>query len=158
MPDVTGALGLASRGDNDRLSVWLVEVTVDIDGLVRVAVLEPWKGTRGRDDASQLIDVHDAVVNALDSPRLGAVDVVAVKRVESPRGRPSKPYDRRVRFEAAAMLAASGKGRRYFGFRSNQLGPGHELAARARAANGAPTDGEGLEAVDAACAALGHLG
>lgn len=151
-------LGLASRGDSDRLSVWFIEVRVAEDGDIEVATLEPWQATRGRDDASQLIDVHDAISNAVDTPRLGAIAAVAVKRVESPRKRPSNPYDRRIRFEGAAMLAAHGAGKRYFAYRSNQLGRGAELASKARTVTGAPTDSEALEALDAACAALGDLG
>lgn len=157
MADELGVLGLASRGDNDRLSVWLVEVAVDANDDVRVAVLDSWQGTRGRDDASQLIDVHDAITNVLDAPRLVPITAVAVKRTEAPPGRPTKPYDRKVRFEGAAMLAAHSKGQRYIGLRTNQLGPGRELSARARAADGAPTEPEAFEALDAACAALRHL-
>lgn len=158
MADQATALGLASRGDNDRLSVWFVEVRRSEDGGVAVAVRDPWQGTRGRDDASQLADFHDALANALDSPTLGATDAVAVKRVESPvRGRPSNTYDRRVRFEAAAMLAAHQEGKRYFDYRTNQLGPGREIAEQARACESAPQDDEGLEALDAACTALSGL-
>src|SRR5688572_29663991 len=124
MPNELTVLGLASRGDKDRLSVWLVEVQLTEDGEVDVATLESWQATRGRDDASQLIDVHDAISNALDAPRLGPISAVAVKRTESPPGRPSTPYDRKVRFEGAAMLAAHAQGKRSFGYRSNQLGPG----------------------------------
>lgn len=155
MSDDVTVLGLASRGDSDRLSVWRVEVQVKGDGSVEVLELDPWQGTRGRDDASQLIDVHDAIVNVLDSPRLGTVCAVAVKRTESPRGRPSNPYDRRVRFEGAAMLAAHAQGKRYFGYRKIQLGRGSDLAKQARAT---PLDDEALEALDAACAALCDLG
>jgi hypothetical protein len=157
MSDDLVALGLASRGDGDRLSVWLVEVRLNADNAVDVTVLERWQGTRGRDDASQLIDVHDVIVNALDSPRLGPIKAVAVKRAESTPGRPSNPYDRKIRFEGAAMLAAHAQGKRYFGYRKIQLGRGKELAERARAAAGAPSDAESLEALDAACAALSDL-
>src|SRR5579884_1277082 len=104
--DAMTALGLASRGDNDRLSMWLVEVRLAEDGAVAVAVHEPWQATKGRDEASQLIDAHDTIRNALDSPTLGEIAAVAVKRVETPPSRPSNPYDRKVRFEGAAMLAA----------------------------------------------------
>jgi len=158
MPEDVAVLGLACRGDSDRLSVWRVEVQVKGDGSVGVVELDPWQGTRGRDDASQLIDVHDAIVNALDSPRLGAFSAVAVKRTESPPRRPSNPYDRKVRFEGAAMLAAHAQGKRYFGYRKNQLGRGSDLAEQARAAAATPLGDEALEAVDAACAALRDLG
>ncbi len=157
MLEEVAVLGLASRGDSDRLSVWLVEVRLAEGGDVQLATLEPWQATRGRDDASQLIDVHDAISNTIDAPRLGPIAAVAVKRVESPRGRPSNPYDRRLRFEGAAMLAAHGAGKRYFAYRSNQLGRGTELASKAREATGAPADAEALEALDAACAALSDL-
>lgn len=157
MSDDLTVLGLASRGDSDRLSVWRVEVQVKGDGSVAVAELDAWQGTRGRDDASQLIDVHDAIVNVLDSPRLGVISAVAVKRAESPPGRPSKPYDRKVRFEGAAMLAAHAQGKRYFGYRKNQLGRGSDLAEQARAAAAVALGAEALEALDAACAALRDL-
>lgn len=126
---------------------------------MRVAVREPWQGTRARDEASQLIDAHDAIKNAVDAPRLGGIGAVAVKRTESPiRGRPSNSYDRKVRFEGAAMLAAHALGTRYFQYRSNQLGRGADIARDARAASGAPTEDEPLEALSAACAALHNLG
>jgi hypothetical protein len=157
MADSLGALGLATRGGDDRLSVWFVEVNVDEEEDVVIDVRNSWQGTRGRDDASQLIDVHDVIVNALDSPHLGEITAVAVKRAESPRGRPTKAYDRKVRFEGAAMLAAHSQGKRYFDFRTNQLGPGKELARQARSLSTCPTDTEALEALDAACAALCHL-
>ena len=158
MSDDVAVLGLASRGDSDRLSVWRVEVQVKGDGSVDVVELDPWQGTRGRDDASQLIDVHDAIVNSLDSPRLGTISAVAVKRAESPRGRPSNPYDRKVRFEGAAMLAAHKQGKRYFDYRKNQLGRGSDLAEQARATASTPLGVEALEALEAACAALRDLG
>jgi hypothetical protein len=72
MSDELGALGLASRGGDERLSVWLVEVRLDANDKVDVSVLDAWQGTRGRDDASQLIDVHDAIVNALGRSRASA--------------------------------------------------------------------------------------
>ncbi len=154
----TTVLGLASRGDEDRLSVWLVEVQLGDDGTVAVAVYERWRATKGRDEASQLIDAHDTVRNALDSPQLGAATAVAVKRVESPPGRPGNPYDRRVRFEGAAMLAAHVQNKRYFQYRSNQLGRGAAITAKAHAAPGAPSDDGPREALAAACTALGDLG
>ena len=134
------ALGLASRGDGDRLSMWLVEVSVDEDDNVAVATYQPWRATKRRDEASQLIDAHDVIRNALDSPQLGDIAAIAVKRTEAPqRGRPGNAYDRKVRFEGAAMLAAHVEGKRYYQYRSNQLGRGKELAQKARAASGACT-------------------
>src|SRR4051794_14962028 len=91
--DDLSVIGLASRGDKDRLSVWFVAVRLLPDGQVDVRELESWQATRGTDDGSQLLDVHDAVVNAIDAKKLGKPNAVAVKRVETPRGRPSKPYD-----------------------------------------------------------------
>lgn len=159
MTDGATVLGLASRGDNDRLSVWLVEVQLDDDGHVAVVVREPWQATRGRDEASQLIDAHDTIKNALDAPKLGAVGAVAVKRTESPvAGRPSNSYDRKVRFEGAAMLAANALGTRYFQYRNNQLGRGKDIAKTAGAAPGVPSEDEPLEALAAACAGLYDLG
>jgi hypothetical protein len=155
--DSTTVLGLASRGDKDRLSVWLVEIGLDVDGEVSVAVREPWQATRGRDEASQLIDAHDTITNAIDAPRLGAVAAVAVKRTESPPSRPSSAYDRKVRFEGAAMLAAHVSGARYFQYRRVELGRGKDIVTVARAAAGAPSEGEPLEALDAACAGLYDL-
>jgi hypothetical protein len=157
--DSTTLLGLASRGDNDRLSIWLVEVQLDDDGQVRVAVREPWQATRGRDEASQLIDAHDTIKNAIDAPSLGPIAAVVVKRTESPvRGRPSNSYDRKVRFEGAAMLAANAMGTRYRQYRNNQLGRGADIANKARAASGAPSEDEPLEALAAASAGLYDLG
>lgn len=155
--ELTVALGLASRGDKDRLSVWLVEVAVDEDGEVAVACHEPWKATKARDEASQLIDAHDAIRNALDRPKLGYVAAVAVKRTETSPGRASTPYDRKVRFEGAAMLATHAEGKRYMQYRTVSLGPGAELRAKAEACATAPSDAESLEAVAAACTALRHL-
>ena len=132
-------LGLASRGDSDRLSMWCVEARLDEDGNVAVAVHERWYATRGRDDASQLIDAHDTIINALDSPELGDVKAVAVKRTETPpAGRPGNAYDRKIRFEGAAMLAARVQGKRYFQYRNNQLGRGDSIFDIARSAGGAP--------------------
>jgi hypothetical protein len=156
--DEVTVLGLATRGEKDRLSVWLVEVHFEADGSIAVVELDPWQATSGADEGSQLVDVHDAIVNALDAPRLGPVEAVAVKRVEMPRGRPSGSYDRRLRFESAAMMAARRQGKRYFSYRRNQLGRGSHVSARARSADGAPTSTEALEALDASCAGLGDLG
>lgn len=153
MDDGMSVLGLATRGDGDRLSVRLVEVSRDADD-VSVFVLDAWVATKGRDDASQLADVHDVLVNAVDSPRLGSVSVVAVKRPESPPSRPSKAYDRRTRFEAVAMLAAKHCGVRYMDFRKRQLRDGSELLAVASSVDGAPTDEVSVEALSAACAAI----
>ena len=55
------------------------------------------------------------------------------------------------------MLAAHVDGKRYFQYRTNQLGRGGDIAKKARAASGAPTEPEPLEAMVAACAALGDL-
>jgi hypothetical protein len=155
---MVNVLGLASRGDSHRLSMWMVEVSVDKDGTVQTSTYDPWKGTLHRDDASQLLDTHDAISNALDAPALGEVTAVAVKRVETPlRGKPGEAYDRRVWFEAAAMLAAQRQGKRFFQYRSNQLGRGAALAEQANAAAGAD-DEQYEEALAAACAALGDLG
>lgn len=156
--ELTVALGLASSGAGDRLSVWLVEVSVDEDGEVAIACHEPWRATKGRDEASQLIDAHDTIRNALDRPKLGKVATVAVKRTETGPGRASTPYDRKVRFEGAAMLAAHGEGKRYMQYRTNQLGPGAELRAKAQKCATAPSDAESLDALAAACTALCHLG
>ena len=158
MEDGVAVLGLASRGDADRLSVWIVEVAIDERGDPSVCVRERWQGTRGRDDASQLADAYAAIANAVDAPVLGArIEGVVVKRTEVGRGRPSGPYDRRIRFEAAAMLASLSKGRRYWAYRTNQLGPGAELAQRLSALADAPDDDENQEAANAACVALGDL-
>jgi hypothetical protein len=105
-----------------------------------------------------LVDAHDAVVNALDAPVLGPVSAIGLRKAESLHGRPSKPYDRRTRFEGAAMLAARAKGKRFLDYRGSQLGRGAALAKKAQAADGAPIDGPALEALNAACAALSDLG
>lgn len=158
MSDGAVVLGLASRGDKDRLSIWIVEVGVDEGGASAIRVREPWQGTKGRDDASQLCDANAAIANALDAPALGArIEGVAVKRTEVGRGRPSTPYDRRIRFEAAAMLAALGKGRLYSAYRTNQLRPGAALAERVLRLSDAPGGDEDREAVSAACVALCDL-
>ena len=158
MSESTTVLGLASRGDSDRLSVWLVEVQLDEDGQVKVAVHDAWQATKKRDDASQLIDAHDTIVNAIDAPTLGTVKAVAVKRTETPQfGRPGNAYDRKIRFEGAVMLAAHAQGKRYYAYRNNQLGRGQDIAKQARSADGAPKEGEALEAMVAACAGLSDL-
>jgi hypothetical protein len=156
--DSATVLGLVSRGDDNRLSMWLVELQLDEDGQVKVAVHEPWYATKKRDDASQLIDAHDVIANAIDASTLGTVNAVAVKRTETPPfGRPGNAYDRKIRFEGAAMLAAHTQGKRYYAYRNNQLGRGEDIAKKARSANGAPKEGEALEAMVAACAGLSDL-
>jgi len=55
------------------------------------------------------------------------------------------------------MLAAHVSGARYFHYRRNELGSGKDIAAKARAAAGAPSEDEPLEALDAACAGLYDL-
>src|SRR5436190_293457 len=99
MQEVLTVLGLASRAGGERLHARMVAVALSSDDDLEVRSVEPWEGTRGTDDARQLVDLHDAIVNVLDPKRQGAPQAVAVKRVESPsRGRPSAAYDRRIRF------------------------------------------------------------
>lgn len=158
MADEATVLGLACRAADDRLSAWFVAVRRNADDTVDVLELEPWHATSGTDEAAQLADVQDAITNTIDARRLGDLTAVAVKRVEMPVGRPPKPYDRKVRFEAAAMLAANATGKRYFAYRKQELKSRSDLMQAAQAADGSPTATEAVEAMAAACAALSDLG
>src|SRR5829696_8539358 len=110
MIDAATALGVTCRMSGDRLSVWFVVVRRKDDESLEVIELNPWYATSGTDEGSQLTDVRHAIANAIDTQLLGPGDAVAVKRVEMPPGRPPKHYDRKIHFEASAMLAADAAG------------------------------------------------
>lgn len=102
-------------------------------------------------------DLVDALANLLDRKRPGAPVALAMKRSEITRGRPTTQYDQKVRAESAAMVAAASQGRRYFAYRTNQLGEGRDLEAEAATHDRYPKDKLAQEAVAAACAALAEL-
>lgn len=151
-------LGVSSRAGGERLTVHTVIVSTRDDGRIEIEVRDGWRGTKGQDAGRELTDLHDALCNLLDGGPSGSPEAIAVKRVEPPpRGRPPATYDDRIRLEAAAMLAAIARNRRYFGYRRNELGRGGELCTKARDSASWPDGVEAQEAVDAACAALSDL-
>lgn len=149
-------LGIATTSQRGALTVYRVIVRLAGGEAVQVETLEAWQGTP-RDEARSMNDLVDALANALDPKRAGAPSAIAVKRTESSVGRPSNPYDKKIRAEAAAMIAAAGQGRRYFQYRTNQLSPGKDLHAKAVSQSGYPSVKEEREAVAAACTALAEL-
>jgi hypothetical protein len=148
-------LGIATSSTSGALTVHRVVVRAEGDK-VSVEQLEPWKGTPN-DEIRSIGDLVDALSNNLDRKRNAAPMALALKRTESTRGRPTKQYDQKIRAEGAAMIAASSQGRRYFQYRTNQLGPAEALASVASSHGGYPTAKEAREAVTAACAALAEL-
>lgn len=158
MSDEAVVLGATCSAAGDRLSVWFVVLRCNADGSIDVLELDPWYATKGTDEPSQLVDVHDATVNRIDAKRLGDVDAAAVKRTEMPPGRPSKQYDRKVRFEASVMMAAQAAGKRYHSYRTQEIRSRSEWVEAALGAPGAPEGKEARDALIAACAALSDLG
>jgi hypothetical protein len=156
MADEIAVLGIATSSKEDALHVYRVIVRLIEDGSVEVEPLETWRGTP-RDEARSMNDLSDALGNTLDMKRRGAPQALAVKRTESTSGRPTKQYDQKIRAEGVAMVAASAQGRRYFQFRTQQLGRGADLAHAASEHDSYPTKRESQEAVAAACAALVQL-
>jgi hypothetical protein len=134
----------------------MVEVGRTADGEFWVSERTRWQAAAGSDDGLQLTDVQDAVINALDAPTRDAICAVAIKRPENV-GRPNAGYDRRVRFEATAMVAAHRKGLRLYTFRRTQLSIGGEAALALERQPSTPTGDEAREAMHAACSALGNL-
>jgi hypothetical protein len=125
-------LGIATNSHKDALIVSRVIVRLRTDGSIQVEPLTAWQGTP-RDEARSMNDLVDALANTLDPKRRGAPVAIALKRTESTRGRPTKQYDQKVRAEGAAMVAASTQGRRYFKYRTTQLGKDRALTAEAAA-------------------------
>jgi hypothetical protein len=156
MTNETAVLGIGTSSSDDVLTVYRVIVRRTGDA-VEVETLEPWQGTAA-DEARSMNDLAEALGNTLDPKRKGAPEALAVKRVESSFNRPSKAYDQKVRAEGVAMVAATGQGRRYFAYRTNQLTPGADLKADAAKQKGYPSGAEAQGAVAAACEALSVLG
>jgi hypothetical protein len=151
-------LGLSTGVLDEALIVHRVVVRAT-DGEVSLTVTPAWRATR-KDEARSLADLVDALSNALDRKRSEAPDGLAIKRVETPvRGKPSKSYDKRTRAEAAAMVAASHQGSRYFGYRTNEIKPrGKSLRTSVEQLGDYPDDPDLRDAINAACAALSELG
>ena len=148
-------LGIAATVTRGALKVDRVLVRV-VDEEVSVEELPPWQGTAA-DEARSLNDLVDALSNVLDRGRAGGADALAMKRVESPRGRPSTPYDQKTRAEGAAMIAAAAQGRPYYSYRTNQVDRGATFRSAAQRSSGYPSTDTGRDAVAAACAALADL-
>jgi hypothetical protein len=155
MADEIAVLGITTSSRSDALHVYRAIVRLKEDGAVEVEALETWRGTP-RDEARSMKDLADALANSLDNRRPGAPEALALKRTES-TGRPTVQYDQKIRAEGVAMVAASGQGRRYFHYRTQQLGPGADLATAAAKHPDYPRGKEAREAVAAACAALARL-
>jgi hypothetical protein len=156
MADEIAVLGVATSSARGALTVHRVIVRVAEDDAVVVEPLKAWQGAPN-DETRSIGDLVDALGNILDPKRRGSPEALALKRAESTRGRPTKQYDQKTRAEAAAMIAALGQGRRYFQYRTNQLGPGRDLNDVACEHSGYPSTKEGQEAVAAACAAVADL-
>jgi hypothetical protein len=152
----TAVLGVATSSSRGVLVVRRVVVRFRDKG-VEVEPLQTWRGT-ANDEFRSIADLVDTLANVLDPKREGAPLAIAVKRTESTRGRPTNQYDQKTRAEGAAMTAAASQGRRYFQYRSNQLGRGTRLSELASVSGDYPADSEGTDAVAAACAALAELG
>jgi hypothetical protein len=155
MADDIAVLGIAASSQKGAVTVSRVIVRLR-DGELEVEPMEAWQGTP-RDEARSLMDLHDTLVNTLDRKRAGAPLALAIKRTESTRGRPTKQYDQKVRVEGVAMAAAASQGRRFFGYRTIQLGDGRELEAAAATHGSYPAGQHEQEATAAACAALAEL-
>lgn len=155
MADEIAVLGVAATSQKGAVTVSRVIVRVR-DDAVEVEPLEAWQATP-RDESRSMLDLVDALANTLDRKRTGAPAAVALKRSESTRGRPTTQYDQKVRAEGAAMIATSSQGRRYFAYRTNQLGEGRDLEAEATAHPAYPSGKQEQEAVAAACTALAEL-
>lgn len=156
MSDISAVLGIATTSSKETLTVYRVIVRRGDADVVTVETLERWQSTP-QDEARSMADLVDALVNTLDRRRTGAPEALAVKRTEAGRGRPTKDYDQKTRAEGVAMIAATRQGRRYFQYRSQQLGEGQRLHEAAKRHGGYPSSKEEQAAVAAACAALAQL-
>lgn len=117
MANYSSVLGVASQVSDHRLTAAFVR----LDGAGPTAeVLDSWRGTKGTDTGRQLAQLVEVLRNRLAA---SAVDAIALKRIESPVGRPPNTYDDRIRFEAAAMLAAVAADLPYHSFRTQSLKP-----------------------------------
>jgi hypothetical protein len=148
-------LGIATSSSAGVLTVHRAIVRLNEDEM-SIEPMETWRGT-ANDEARSFGDLVDALSNALDRKRQGAPAALAVKRAESTVGRPSNPYDQKVRAEGVAMVAAASQGRGYFAYRTNQLTDGDDLRRQASGLAEYPETSEGQDAVDAACEALARL-
>jgi hypothetical protein len=155
MAHETAVLGIGTSSSDDVLTIYRVIVRRTGDA-IEVETLEPWQGSAA-DEARSMNDLVEALGNTLDPKRKGAPEALAVKRVESTFNRPSRAYDQKVRAEGIAMVAATGQGRRYFAYRTNQLTHGADLKADAARHQGYPSGAEAQGAVAAACEALFEL-
>lgn len=156
MPDGTKVVGVASRFPDERLKAHFALVAVN--GGTTVEVLDRWLGTRRTDLPSQLADLHQVIRNRTDPINPTAI---AVKRAESPGGRPPHTYDCRVSLEAIVMLTAEQLGHGFFAYRTRELKrclEADDPLAVVRGAFGNLEADEDAEAVAAACAALRDLG
>jgi hypothetical protein len=155
MTDDIAVLGIATSSSRGVLTVYRVIVRLSDDG-VAVEPMEPWQGTAA-DETRSMGDLVDALANTLDRKRDGAPQGLAAKRTESTLGRPSNPYDQKIRAEGVAMVAASSQGRPYFAYRTNQLTKGDDLRDQAARHDAYPATGEARDALAAACEALAEL-
>jgi hypothetical protein len=153
--DGLAVLGISASSQAGTVTVARIVVRLSGSASVELESLESWR-TAARDEDRTMVDLADALSNVLDRKRPGAPVALAVKRPENV-GRPTIQYDQKTRVEGAAMIAAAGQGRRYFGFRRSQLGVGRQYAEAAAQAAAYPSDTVGRDAVAAASAALAKL-